>query len=106
MASQWRKAAFLLLIILCLRVTAAAQNAAAPIRLSVDLTDAARRIFHAHLTLPTKPGRLTLLYPKWIPGEHAPDGPVVDVVDLRFTANGRPLSWRRDDLDMYTFYID
>jgi predicted metalloprotease with PDZ domain len=84
----------------------AAQNAATPIRLKVDLRDAARRIFHARLTMPVKPGPLTLLYPKWIPGEHAPDGPIADLVDLKFSAAGRTLPWRRDDLDMFAFHID
>ena len=45
----------------------------------VDLTDAPRRLFHAHLVMPVKPGTVALVYPKWIPGEHMPSGPVVDV---------------------------
>lgn len=81
-----------------------AQNAA--IRLSADLREAPRRIFHARLEMPVKPGPMTLLYPKWIPGEHAPDGPIADVVGLKFTSNGKTILWRRDDLDMYAFHID
>jgi predicted metalloprotease with PDZ domain len=85
---------------------AAPQNASAPARLAVDLRESARRIFHARLVLPVKPGPMTLLYPKWIPGEHAPDGPVTDLVGLQFTAGGKTLPWRRDDLDLYAFHID
>jgi len=81
-----------------------AQNAT--IRLSADLREAPRRIFHARLEMPVKPGPLTLLYPKWIPGEHAPDGPIADLVGLKLTANGKTLPWRRDDLDMYMFHIE
>jgi predicted metalloprotease with PDZ domain len=76
------------------------------IRLSADLREAARRIFHARLELPVKPGPLTLLYPKWIPGEHAPDGPIADLVGLKVTANGKAIPWRRDEVDMYAFHID
>ena len=44
----------------------------APIAIAVDATDAPRKILHARLRIPASPGPLTLLYPKWIPGEHAP----------------------------------
>ena len=85
---------------------ARAQNAASPARLSVDLQEAARRIFHVRLTLPAKPGPVTLLYPKWIPGEHAPDGPIEQLVGLRFMAGGKTLPWLRDDVDAYAFHIE
>src|SRR5690348_5344010 len=61
------------------------------IRLTADLREAPRRIFHASLELPVKPGPLTLLYPKWIPGEHAPDGPIADLVGLKLSANGKTI---------------
>jgi predicted metalloprotease with PDZ domain len=83
-----------------------AQSTNGPARLSVDLQEAARRIFHVHLVLPAKPGPLTLLYPKWIPGEHAPDGPIEQLVGLKFTAAGKTLPWRRDDVDLYAFHLD
>ena len=56
--------------------------------------------------LPARPGPLTLLYPEWIPGEHAPDGPVSELVGLRFTAAGKTLPWRRDDLNQYMFHLE
>ena len=90
----------------CAAAAAPPQNASAPARLAVDLRESARRIFHARLILPVKPGPMTLLYPKWIPGEHAPDGPIADLVGLQFTAGGKTLPWRRDDLDLYAFHID
>jgi len=80
-----------------------AQN---PARLEVDLRDAPSHIFHAKLTLPVKGGPLTLVYPKWIPGEHSPTGPIVDFVGLKIIANGKEISWRRDDVDMYAFHFD
>ncbi len=100
-----RRRTFLpLLAALAFVPSAWAQNAT--IRLSADLREAPRRIFHARLEMPVKPGPLTLLYPKWIPGEHAPDGPIADLVGLKLTANGKTLPWRRDDLDMYMFHIE
>lgn len=83
-----------------------AQTIQRPARLAVDLRDAPSHIFHAKLTLPVKPGPLTLFYPKWIPGEHSPTGPIVDLVGLKLSAGGKELSWRRDDVDMYAFHID
>ena len=77
-----------------------------PIRLTVDLQDAPKRIFHAKLDFPAKPGTMKLYYPKWIPGEHAPDGPIADLVGLKFTAGDKALAWHRDDVDMYAFQID
>ncbi len=53
-----------------------------PVRLSVDLRDATKHIFHAKLTFPVTAGPLTLVYPKWIPGEHSPVGPIVNLTGL------------------------
>lgn len=80
--------------------------AAAPIAIALDATGASRHILHAQLRIPAKPGALTLFYPKWIPGEHGPTGPITDLVNLRFTANGKALPWRRDLVDMYALHLD
>src|SRR3984885_14951409 len=85
----------------------AAVKASAPtITLSVDATEDPRKIFHAQLTIPASAGTLTLYYPKWIPGEHGPTGPIEDLTGLKFSANGQPLTWRRDLLDGWTFHVD
>ncbi|MFN2529873.1 MAG: M61 family metallopeptidase [Pyrinomonadaceae bacterium] len=78
----------------------------APILIDVDATDAPRKILHAKLTFPAKPGPITLLYPKWIPGEHGPTGPVTDLAGLKISGGGRSLPWRRDDVEMYAFHVD
>lgn len=88
------------------RRAAAPPAATGPITLEVDASEAPRKIFHARLTIPAKPGPLKLLYPKWIPGEHGPAGPIVDLAGLRFTAGGKPIPWRRDTTDMFTFHLD
>ncbi|HKS72771.1 MAG TPA: hypothetical protein VJQ82_06200 [Terriglobales bacterium] len=74
--------------------------------LTVDATDTPRRILHAHLKIPAAPGTLTLYYPKWIPGEHGPTGPIQGLTGLKFTSNGQTLQWRRDLLDGYTFHVE
>jgi predicted metalloprotease with PDZ domain len=97
---------FYLLVLTTLACIPSARAQTGTIRLSADLREAPRRIFHARLELPVRPGPLTLLYPKWIPGEHAPDGPIADVVGLKFSANGKTIPWHRDDVDMFMFHID
>lgn len=77
-----------------------------PITIHVDAREAARRIFHSRLTIPVSPGPLTLYYPKWLPGNHRPTGPINNVVGLHFTAGGKEINWRRDDVDMYAFNVD
>ena len=99
---------WILLATLFLSPTLRAQSLApsAPIKLSVDASSAPQQILHAHLVIPAKPGPLTLYYPEWIPGEHMPDGPVIELAGLKFLAQGKPLAWRRDLLDMFTFHLD
>src|SRR5271169_4097791 len=72
----------------------------------VDATSAPRKTFHAKMKIPASAGDLTLYYPKWIPGEHAPDGPVIDLAGLKFTASGKALKWRRDLLDGFTINVE
>ena len=75
------------------------------VTIAVDATAAPRKIFHASLKIPASPGDLTLYYPKWIPGEHAPDGPVIDLAGLKFGAGGKILKWRRDLVDGFTIHV-
>jgi predicted metalloprotease with PDZ domain len=76
------------------------------IRIAVDLTDAPRNIYHAKLNIPVKPGPFTLVYPKWIPGNHRPSGPVANLTGLHMEAGGRAIPWERDDVDMYAFHVN
>ncbi|MBV8102210.1 MAG: M61 family peptidase, partial [Verrucomicrobia bacterium] len=77
-----------------------------PISLQVDATDVTRKLLHSHLSIPVTPGPLTLFYPKWIPGEHAPTGPIDSVVGMKFAVNGQPIPWRRDLVDLYAFHCE
>src|SRR3989475_1496702 len=87
-------------------VVAKANAATGPITLSVDATEAPRKLFHARMTMPVSPGPMTLVYPKWIPGEHGPTGPIIDLAGLRITGGGKTIPWRRDDVEMYAFHFE
>lgn len=75
------------------------------IALAVDLTDVRRRVVSVHETIPVQSGELTLLYPKWIPGNHSPTGPISKIGGLIFTGGGKRLDWSRDGVDVYAFHV-
>jgi len=81
-------------------------QAAQAARLSVDATDVQKRLYHVRMTMPAKPGPLTLLYPQWIPGEHGPTGPITDLVGLKIEASGQSIPWKRDLVNMFAFHVD
>jgi predicted metalloprotease with PDZ domain len=85
-----------------------AQNASSQaIKISVDATHASsQKILRADLQIPASPGPLTLFYSKWLPADHSPDGPIANLAGLKFSANGKTLSWRRDLDDMYAIHLD
>ena len=76
------------------------------ILVTVDATKTQEKLLHTHLVIPVKPGPLTLYYPKWIPGEHGPDGPIANVTGLKFEAAGQTIPWERDLLDVFTFHVE
>jgi len=86
-------------------MAAHAANGAAAASVEVDARDAPRGIERVHLVLPVKPGKLTLLYPKWLPGEHSPDGPIGGLSALKFSSNGQAIVWQRDADNMYAFHL-
>ena len=73
--------------------------------LDVDATDAPLRILHATMTIGAKPGTTTLFYPKWIPGEHMPSGPIANLTGLHVLADGKEIEWRRDLVEMHAFAV-
>jgi predicted metalloprotease with PDZ domain len=77
------------------------------LQLEVDARDLPRRLMHSRIEVPCRPGKLALWYPKWVPGTHAPCGPVQDVAGLRLeTPQGKSVSWRRDETDPYRVECD
>lgn len=76
------------------------------LKLHVDATDLDHHIFRTHEEIPVQAGPLTLLYPQWLPAAHSPSGPVDKLAGLAISANGHPLAWRRDTVNMYAFHLD
>ncbi|KAB7648889.1 M61 family metallopeptidase [Polymorphobacter fuscus] len=73
----------------------------------VDATDTVRGIFHVVETIPVPDaGPMTLLFPKWLPGNHGPRGEISKLAGLVITANGKTLVWKRDEIDVYAFHVD
>ena len=88
----------------CLLLYAAQSGPA--IRLEVDARDAARNVFHVKEMIPVSPGPFTVVYPKWIPGNHRPSGPIANLTGLHFEAGGKPILWQRDAVDVYAFHVN
>src|ERR1700712_3266496 len=77
------------------------------IRLFVDATDVERRIYQVHEIIPVQgAGSMTLLYPKWLPGYHAPQAQIELFAGLEITAAGRRIRWERHPTEVYAFFID
>jgi len=89
-----------------LALTATFAQAAETIQVTVDATRTQQKFLRTHLTLPVKAGDLTLYYPKWIPGEHGPNGPIGDLAGLKIEGGGKTIPWKRDLLDVYTFHLE
>jgi predicted metalloprotease with PDZ domain len=76
------------------------------IQVTVDATKTQQKLLRTHLTMPVQAGALTLYYPKWIPGEHGPNGPIADLAGLKFEGGGQTIPWKRDLLDVFTFHLE
>jgi predicted metalloprotease with PDZ domain len=89
--------------------TPAPQDVAFPgvLKLEVDATDTQRRIFEVRETIPVATaGPITLLYPAWIPGNHAPRGQIEKLAGLAIRAAGKVIPWTRDPVDVFAFHVE
>ncbi|MEN9925426.1 MAG: hypothetical protein RL268_1552 [Pseudomonadota bacterium] len=77
-------------------------------RLDIDATDVTRGVYRVTQTIPVVPGKgkLTVLMPQWLPGNHSPRGPLAELVDLEFFADGQKLTWKRDPVEVFAFHVD
>lgn len=121
--SMWRGAVSALFV-MCAAGTASAQPQRAPmppaieapqdtaypggvITLEIDATDTTRGIFRGRERIPLANDEpITLLYPQWLPGNHAPRGPINLFAGLEVRANGERIPWRRDPVNVYAFHVD
>jgi len=78
----------------------------APIVLHVDASYAVQGLLAVNEHVPVTSGPLTLVYPKWIPGEHSPSGPLPNLARLHLSTAGHPIAWTRDPVDLYAIHLD
>jgi predicted metalloprotease with PDZ domain len=84
-----------------------ASSFAGAITLSVDTTDVDHQVFWIEQTIPIQqPGPVTLLYPRWESGSHAPTATVNELAGLQVDVGGVPVTWRRDPIDTHAFHVD
>lgn len=103
-----KSAGYLLLLFIVaatLGLVPASGESGSVIHFIVDATHAPQRILRVQMTIPAAPGPLTLYYPKWIQGVHAPVGPITNLAGLKIAANGQGLPWKRDLTDVFTFHV-
>lgn len=75
------------------------------IALAVDATDTDRHIIRVTETIPVTGRHMVLAYPKWLPGTHAPEGTINRIAGLVISANGQPLVWTRDPVEVFAFHV-
>jgi predicted metalloprotease with PDZ domain len=78
---------------------------AGEIQLKVDASDTGHRVVRVHETLTGVSPDTVLQYPKWLPGTHAPEGTIDRLGGIRVTANGAPVAWKRDPVDVFAFRL-
>lgn len=81
------------------------------VEIDVDLTDLEQRVIRSTQRIPVTAGPITLLYPRWLPGNHAPTGPIESLAGLvihALDARGERtrLPWRRHPLNSHAFEVD
>ncbi len=77
------------------------------VKLAVDATDTTRAIFRVHESIPVaQPGAMALLFPKWLPGNHGPSGPIDKLAGLVIHAGAAKVAWTRDVVDVYAFHVN
>jgi len=95
------------LSVTALAIKAGAQETSAPVMtLVLDESQAPRRIAFVHEEIRVSPGELALSYPRWIPGEHGPTGPIQQFAALKIVSGSTTLPWTRDPDDIYTIHVE
>jgi len=86
-------------------------NAAGSMHLSIDCSKPTRGLIEAKVTIPvavtSKAGKVSLWYPKWVPGSHGPGGPIANIAGLQVhNIAGERLNWRRAPGEVYRLEVD
>jgi predicted metalloprotease with PDZ domain len=77
------------------------------ITLDIDASDVQRGTFRVSETIPLVAGArdLTLLYPRWLPGHHAPRGSPSELVAMSFSVAGKVADWLRDPVEVNAYHV-
>ncbi len=80
---------------------------AGPMTVSVDISNYVDRVAKVHEEIPVERGakELVLLYPEWIPGDHAPSGPLQNLGGVVTTVDGQRVQWVRDPVEVYALHV-
>jgi predicted metalloprotease with PDZ domain len=79
---------------------------AGAITLHVDATDIDHRVYHVTERVPVTGAEMTLLYPRWLPGNHSTTGPIELLAGLQVrTEDGTRLEWQRDAEFLQAFHV-
>ena len=106
MRFRWKLPAVGLIVLLAIaKGNLVAQTSVPTMTLVVDETQAFRRIAFVHEQIRVQPGPVALAYPRWIPGEHGPTGPIENFASLRVRSGDLTLPWTRDPDDINTIKI-
>lgn len=100
------KRLLLSLLLGLLTLLARAAPAGPAMTLRVDASNTGQWIVNVHAAIPAAPGRLRLLYPRFLPGHHGPEGDVQQIAGLCFYAGGKRLAWQRAADDLHAFEVD
>jgi hypothetical protein len=108
MPVRWKVRAIGLLVLVAITKgnLTAQSTSSSTMKLLVDETQAFRRIAFVHEEIRVQQGPLALAYPRWIPGEHGPTGPIENLAALRVRSGDVTLHWTRDPEDINTIRID
>ena len=75
--------------------------------LKVDATDVQRAIYRVKQTIPVaQAGPMVLMMPAWLPGSHAAEGEIEKLTGLKISADGKPMPWKRDPVNMWAFHVE
>jgi predicted metalloprotease with PDZ domain len=87
-------------------IVAKADVASGPITLSVDATEAPRKLFHAHMTIPVNPGPLTWSIQNGFRVNMDQRVPSSTWRGSNSRRVAKTIPWRRDDVEMYAFHLE
>lgn len=78
------------------------------VSLWIDATDVEHGIYRVTEEFPVAAGtgKITLIQPGWLPGNHSETGPYAMLADIHFYADGKEIPWVRDTVAVNAFHLE